>query len=197
MSRGWQGPHASTGNEAPRRRRQPPRNVTCRRHRAYGANEPRGGLRCLAMDSALVVSSHGWQSPHISDEASQQWGGIVASPSKCLGLKNLQVDHRGYDNTFRAPPARGAEDPSHAQPSRNETEDCCLIESLLNDVGRLQTSTKASEHQSVVERRALAPWKPGWPISQSPDPPPNAATAEGTAGDLRQIPCPLLSPEAP
>src|SRR4029077_7538632 len=51
-------------------------------------------------------------------------------------------------------------DPPDAQTGRHETEDCCLVQSLLNDAGGLQTAAVTLAHQAIVERRACPPRKP-------------------------------------
>jgi hypothetical protein len=110
--------------------------------------------------SRFIDRSHVWQALYLTDEICEQGRGIVPSPSESERKRHVQIHHRQDDNGFWAPPACASKDPSHAQAGRHETQDCCLIKSLLNDARGLQSPAITCMHHAVVERRVCRPWKP-------------------------------------
>src|SRR5689334_13718411 len=114
----------------------------------------------LLRPSTLVNCSHVWQAPDIANKIGEEWRRIVPSPRESQRERHVQIDH-GYDNNgFGTPPSRGSKHPPHAQAGRYETQDSCLVHSLLNDAGRLQTAAITFAHHAVVESRVWPPWKP-------------------------------------
>src|ERR1700736_3454185 len=90
--------------------------------------------------SPSIERSHVPQAPDLSNEIYEQGRAIVSSPCQIKPQSHVQIDHRQDGNGCRGPPTCGSENPSYAQPGRHETQDGGLVQSLLNDARRLQTS---------------------------------------------------------
>src|SRR5580658_11081009 len=117
---------------------------------AQGGSVPRLAVACRRFGVVLQVGH----------ETCEQRGLVVLSPGEGKLLRQVHIDYRQQDDASRTAPTCGSKDPSHAQAGRNQTEDCRLVFSLLNDDGGLQTTTKTFAHHTIVECGGLAPRKP-------------------------------------
>jgi hypothetical protein len=88
-----------------------------------------------AKPSTFVDRSDLSHAPYLIDKTCEQGRGIVPSPCESERDGHVQVDNGQDGDGLRTPPACASEYPADAQARRDETKDCRLVKSLLNDVG--------------------------------------------------------------
>ena len=91
-----------------------------------------------------------------------------ASRGEVLSLRHTRASARSMFKSTTGKMTTVSGDRQRAVPRTHPTpkpvatrlRDCCLVQSLLNDAGGLQTATVTRVHQAVIECRACPPWKP-------------------------------------